>query len=292
MKLAVFDIGGSAVKFGCWTNNQLTATSQFKTPDTYEGLVKNIKGVIDYYDDITGIAISSPGAVNISKRQIEGVSAVPYLHNFPIFDELERSLGLPVAIENDANCAGICEVKQGAGKNVQNMVFVVLGTGVGGAIFINGQLYKGSHLFGGEFGLMRNAQEKTFSMIGTGVKAALSYTKMTNKEITGKELFENAKTDLLAQEVLENLYETIANGLYNIQVSLDPSLIVIGGGISARKELIEAVRIRLYEKLKEETIEAIMPEIEACHYLNDANLIGAAHNFMLQAMKKEQTSLT
>lgn len=285
MKLAVFDIGGTAIKYGCWANNELTKTAQFKTPASYRDLKQNMQHVIHSFSNITGVALSAPGAVNIAERKIDGISAVPYLHNFPIFDDLEQALGLPVAIENDANCAGICEARQGAGKNSKNMVFIIIGTGVGGAIFIDGKLYKGSHLFGGEFGLMKNWQTETFSAIGTGVKAANKYNKLTNKQISGKELFELATTDLQAQLIVTDLYEIIANCLYNLQVSLDPAIIIIGGGISAQSKLIEELKSRLYEKLKAERIEAIMPEIKACQYLNQANLIGAAHNFLLQQKK-------
>ncbi len=171
-------IGGSAVKYGLWNQETLHHVTQFPTPGTFEELQSQLKTVIDAYETtITGVAISSPGAVNATERRSDGISAVPYIHERPIFDELETYLGLPVAIENDANCAGICEIEIGAGQKIQHAVFVIIGTGVGGAIFINGKLYKGAHLFGGEFGLIQNRNGNTLSYNGTAVNTATRFSE-------------------------------------------------------------------------------------------------------------------
>lgn len=281
MGLAVFDIGGSAVKYGYWENETLTQTNQFKTPETFEVFVTELqKALTTFSGEITGIAMSAPGAVNVDKRQIEGISAVPYIHHRPIYDELEAALGLPVTIENDANCAGICEVEIGAGKGKDHAAFVVIGTGIGGAIFINGKIYKGAHLFGGEFGLMLNSNKETLSINGTAVNTAARFGKAHGIELTGKELFARKdQGDSAAAEALEEMYQFIAEALYNIQVSLDPEIIIIGGGISARPELSQELGKRLHALLAAPGVESIMPEITTCQYENDANLIGAALNF-------------
>jgi predicted NBD/HSP70 family sugar kinase len=281
MSIAVFDIGGSAVKYGLWNQETLHHVTQFPTPGTFEELQSQLKTVIDAYETtITGVAISSPGAVNVAERRIDGISAVPYIHERPIFDELEAYLGLPVAIENDANCAGICEIEIGAGQEVQHAVFVVIGTGVGGAIFINGKLYKGAHLFGGEFGLMQNRNGNTLSYNGTAVNTAARFSEKIGTLITGKELFERKDSgDEQAIAALNNMYQNIAEALYNIQVSIDPAMVIIGGGISARPEVTVEVKDRLLALLTESGVPSIMPEVCACEYQNNANLIGAAFNF-------------
>src|SRR5699024_11964455 len=92
-----------------------------------------------------------------TRRSSDLISAIPYIHFTPIYDLFEKEFGLPVAIENDANCAGLCEVDRGAAKNGENIVFFVLGTGMGGSIFINRQLHKGSHMYCGEFGMSLNS---------------------------------------------------------------------------------------------------------------------------------------
>lgn len=292
MSLAVFDIGGTAVKHGLWENGRLTNVASFPTPKNYAALLEKFHHTIQQYNQpVEGVAISSPGAVDVVKRQILGISAVEYLHHRPIFDELESFLKLPVAIENDANCAGIAEVELGAGRNAQNMVFVVLGTGVGGAIFIQRQLYKGSNLFGGEFGLMKSLDTQTFSKNGTLVKAANFYTEQTSKKVEGKDLFLLSKAgDSLATDYLNDMYQRIANNLYNIQVTLDPELIILGGGVSRQTELAQEIASRLKKLLEEELVEEIMPQIRCCEFQNDANLIGAALNFERTIGQKENNN--
>ncbi|MGX7025067.1 ROK family protein [Vagococcus hydrophili] len=283
MGLVVFDIGGSAVKHGFWQDETLSEQAQFKTPETLKEMKEQMLEVIEAHKNksVTGVGISSPGAVNVKERRIDGISAVPYLHHCPIFDELESYFALPVTIENDANCAGISEIELGAGKNATNAVFIVLGTGVGGSIFINRQIYKGSHLFGGELGLLVNDQETTLSSIGTIVKVANKYKELTGKEVNGKDIFELVENkDELAMKLLDDMYWVIAHALYNVQVSIDPELVIIGGGVSAREELPIEIGRRLQELLEKHLVREIMPEIKRCHYLNDANLVGAAMNFI------------
>lgn len=292
MSLAVFDIGGTAVKHGLWENGRLTNVASFPTPKNYAALLEKFHHTIQQYNQpVEGVAISSPGAVDVVKRQILGISAVEYLHHRPIFDELESFLKLPVAIENDANCAGIAEVERGAGRDAQNMVFVVLGTGVGGAIFIQRQLYKGTNLFGGEFGLMKSLDTQIFSKNGTLVKAANFYTEQTGKKVEGKDIFLLSKAgDSLATDYLNDMYQRIANNLYNIQVTLDPELIILGGGVSRRAELAQEIASRLKKLLEEELVEEIMPQIRCCEFQNDANLIGAALNFERTMAQKENNN--
>lgn len=280
MSLAVFDIGGTAVKYGYWQEGTLSRQSSFPTPASFEEMVAAMKDVIAEFGDVSGVGISAPGAVDVAKRQIDGISAVPYIHFRPIYDELEAAFGLPVTIENDANCAGISEIESGAGKDAQHAVFVVLGTGVGGAIFINRQIYKGAHLFGGEFGMMKSYGELTLSWNGTVVRMADNYQKQTGEAIDGKELFARQEAgDPVAVGLIDGMYQAIARSLYNIQVSIDPEVIIIGGGISARPDVIEELKKRVQALLDELEVGQIMPEIKACVYLNDANLIGAAVNF-------------
>lgn len=283
----VFDIGGTSVKYAGWKEQKLVSKGSFTTPKTFDHLICKMKNIINEHENVEGIAISSPGAVNVEKRCIDGVSAVNYLHNRPIFDQFEAQFQLPVSIENDAICAGIAEMALGVGKNVNNSVFVVIGTGIGGSIFINRKIYKGGHLFGGEFGLIKPYADKRLSLIATAVHKAEEYSCKVGSVIDGKQLFSLADSgDVLAQKYLDQMYDAIATALYNIQVILDPEMVIIGGGISVKFEVIDNIRMRLYDRLKSEGIEEIMPKIVACQFGNEANLIGAALNFEMQKYEK------
>lgn len=286
MAILAFDIGGSAVKYGVWEQEQLEATSQFKTPLSWEEMkaqLLSVKESLAKTYDFEGVAFSAPGAVNQKERVIDGLSAVPYLHHFPIYDELEKMFNLPVAIENDANSAALAEVWNGAAKNNQNVLFVVIGTGVGGAVIVNREVQHGAHLFGGEFGLMLLDGTHTWSDLATPVQMAWKYADrqgIARDELDGKQVFELAAAgDPVAQEEVDRFYYYFAIGLYNLTYSFDPEKIIIGGGISNKKGLIERLNEEfeaLFERVNHDTFR---PVIELCQYKNEANLIGAVYNF-------------
>ncbi|KAF1295758.1 N-acetylmannosamine kinase [Enterococcus sp. JM4C] len=290
MGLLVFDIGGSAVKYGYWNGETLESKNQFTTPGTWIEMKAALKNVAEQMEQpFDGVGISAPGVVNVQTQKIEGISAIPYIHNFDIFGELRELFGLPVAIENDANCAGMAEFYQGAAKGYQNVAFVVIGTGIGGALFVNGEISKGAHLYGGEFGLMFLDGGETFSVLGTAVQMAWRYCERKGLEKTaysGKEVFEFAEAgDELAKEEVENFYEHLTQGLFSIQFAFDPEVIVLGGGISAKDGLLDEINQRMAQKLAQHNLNDFVPKIVLCEYRNDANLVGAAANYAAQEHK-------
>lgn len=284
MGILVFDFGGSAVKYGYWTGEKLSRVDQFPTPATWDEMKEKLKEVQEQATEkITGVGISAPGVVNVDLQRIDGISAIPYIHGFNIFDELAGLFRLPVTIENDANCAGMAEFYNGAGKDYQNVAFVVIGTGVGGALFTKGQITKGAHLYGGEFGLMYLDNGKTFSKLGTAVQMAWRYCDRMGLERTaksGKDIFDLAEQgDLVAQEEVNRFYDYLTQGLFSIQFAFDPEVIILGGGVSAKEGLVDEINQRMLKKLEEQGLKDFVPEILLCEYRNDANLVGAAANF-------------
>ena len=110
------------------------------------------------------------------------------------------------------------------------MAFLVIGTGVGGSIIINNQIWHGAHLYGGEFGFMI-IDGKQLSDLASPVTMAKSYNKKTGKDFDGKTVFELADTDdPIAQEEREKFLHALAVAIFNIQHSFDPEKIIIGGG--------------------------------------------------------------
>ncbi|MFW8617075.1 ROK family protein [Enterococcus innesii] len=284
MAILVFDMGGSAVKYGVWSQDSLVSKGKFTTPNTWEEMKTQLQQVrTSVNEEIEGVGISAPGAVNAQERRIDGISAIPYIHGFDIYSELEAVFGVPVTIENDANCAGMAEFYQGAGKEFQQAAFVVIGTGVGGTLFQNGELVRGAHLYGGEFGLMILDQGKTFSQLGTAVQMAWRYCDRIGVDratITGEEVFQRAEDgDAIAIEEVNKFYRYLAQGLFSIQFAFDPEVIIIGGGVSAKKGLLQEVDQRLKKMLADQALNDFVPLIKLCDYRNDANLVGAAANF-------------
>ncbi|MGX6978890.1 ROK family protein [Vagococcus elongatus] len=280
--ILAFDIGGSAIKYGLWNDTDLVAKGNLVLPDSWEEMKQRLVEVYQTNQKngkIEGVAFSAPGLVNENLGQIQGVSAVPYIHNFPIIDELSSIFGVPVTMENDANCAALAEAWLGAAKDSASALFVVVGSGVGGSIIFNGQLYKGSNLFGGEFGYMKFSDNTTWSEVGSWVKTVAKYNNVTEKKVTGKEMIELVKShDLLAVELFERFTRNTAVGIYNLLVAFDPGLIVIGGGISADEYWMEQLKLQLKKIMLENQVTHMTYDIKPCVYRNDANLVGAVYH--------------
>ena len=154
--IACLDIGGTSIKVALSDElGNLIEKGHVSVADTFEELMGNIVtwvNVIKEKYEITGVAISSPGAVDSVTGIVGGASAVPCIHGPNWKEEIKNRLGLVASIENDANCAALAEVFNGSAKNIDSMMFVVCGTGIGGAIVRDGKIHHGKNLHGGEFG--------------------------------------------------------------------------------------------------------------------------------------------
>lgn len=283
MSLLTIDVGGTSIKYALFRKGALSQKGSFPTPTSltayYEVLTELVKNYEQLYQ-ITGVAISSPGAVNKTTGAIEGASALPYIHHFDIRGELEARFVLPVSMENDANCAALAELKFGAAKGMKDVIFMVLGTGVGGAIVIDGKIRHGQHLFGGELGFMLMDDTHSFSELGTAIGMANRYKARTGKDLTGEAIFNLAHAgEEIAQEEMTVFLFNVAKGIFNLAYAFDPECIVIGGGVSQAEWLITELEKELQKMLNKFRIAPFLPVIKACQYRNDANLVGAAVDF-------------
>lgn len=283
MSIAAFDIGGTSVKYGIWNNNLLENKGSFPTPPTWLEMKKNIKIIFDGFlkeGAITGAGFSFPGSVSPEEGIIFGISAVPYIHHFPIQSELEKELGVPVRIENDANCAALAELWQGVATEANNVLFVVAGTGVGGSVVVNREIIRGANLFGGEFGCMLLDKNTILSRVGTVVHAAERYSERVGEKIDGKELFQRTEQgDSIAKEEVETFLDSLSQGIHNLLVCFNPELLILGGAISKREDVVEQLTERVQAFLELSGAVDIDVNLVACHFHNDANLIGAVSVF-------------
>lgn len=291
-----FDFGGTAIKYGVLNQKgDILEKGSFVTPK--EDLGKIYEEIDKVYKNtkykISGLALSLPGAVNSDTGIIAGISAIPCIHGPNIIKDLEDKFSLPVEIENDANCAALAEVWLGEAKDNKDVAFVILGSGIGGALIKDKKLHKGNGLQAGEFGIMYYPKEDgTAGLWGevSTVRFAKRVSRILGKEIDGKELFrlaEEEKNEIVIKEI-DKWYQNIANGLLTIQYVYDPEKIIIGGAISERKELIENINKNV-EKVVSQFVEmTVMPNIKRCAFQNDANLKGALYNFL---QRRENVSI-
>lgn len=168
----------------------------------------------------------------------------------------------------------------GAGKKVKDAIFLVIGTGVGGALVVDKKLHHGAHLLGGEFGYLLLGQEMTVSQIVSPVSIAERYNAKTRQALSGKEVFTKAQTgDKIASVEVDNALQTLALLIYNLQYSFDPELFIIGGAISKNPALIPMLEPKLAKLRQKVKAAKLEPKIAVCRYYEQANLLGAAINF-------------
>lgn len=284
-----FDFGGTSIKCGIGKNDgTLSSLSKFKTPESLDKLLEEMHNyyneVKDIYE-IVGVSISSCGAVDSLTGIIGGISAIDYIHNINWKEIIKNEFNLPLTIENDANCAALSELYFGNGSDVDNMLFLVIGTGIGGAIILDHKLYHGKHLFGGEFGMALTKTDhgyKNFSQLASTVSMVRKMQALEpNIEWSGELIFKKAyeENNLNCIETINTFFDNLALGIFNLMHSFDPDKIIIGGGISIRDDFIKLLQ-QAYDKLtKQLDFEALPFNVVTCKNKNNANLIGAIANF-------------
>ena len=288
-KICVIDAGGTSVKYGLVdVTGQVSHKGAFKTPDNLNAFYNEIEKVFSEMPDAEGLAMSMPGAVDSEAGIIYGASAIPYIHGPHIKDDLKARLNTRVEMENDANCAALAEVWQGAAKDTKDSCFVVCGTGVGGAVVKNRAIHKGIHLHGGEFGYMimdfdaETDRYVIWSKLGSTIVTVNNVAKELGVDpstLSGKTIFDHEDDNPVYKKHVNRFYTGLAVGIYNIQYAYDPEVIIIGGGISAREDIVERVNERLDAILENVTEANVRPNVKKCFFANDANLIGAAYQF-------------
>ncbi|MGE9842090.1 ROK family protein [Selenomonas bovis] len=284
MAILSFDIGGSSVKYAVIEKTgKILAKGKKTTPQEKEEFFRLIENVAASYRrayTIEGAGFSFPGAVDDVSGVIGGSSALPYIHDFPIRQELERRLSLSAALENDANCAALGESWLGVGKEHEDLVFLVIGTGIGGAVVKGKRIHHGKHLHGGEFGYMvSDASHRILSETGSTrvlAERVADAKGLPREEMDGRKAFALADAgDADALQAVSAMYEALAMAIYNLQYAIDPEIFVLGGAVSERPGFAEEIGKRVDVILKDVGVARIRPIIRPAQFGNDANLLGA-----------------
>lgn len=292
MKKLIFDVGASAIKYALMDNEAVIYEKGKETTphDNLEHFLEVLKSVYDrYVHEIDGIALSVPGTVDSRTGQIYAPGGIAYNENVNLIDKIHTFTDLPVSIENDGKSAALAEVWKGNLKDCSDGIVIVLGSGIGGGIIKDKKIWKGQHLFAGEFSYIFNEEGSTFmdvwAMKGSTTALIMDVAKRKGIEINqldGYKIFEMIhQGDVDACEALQALAKNLARGIYNLQCILDPQKVLIGGGISKQSIIIEKIQEeldKLYEMIPFEIPHAC---VETCCFYNDSNLIGALYNFLM-----------
>jgi len=261
------------------------------------------KGRKNAYKKIIGVGIGIAGQIDFKRGIVLSSPNMPGWKNIPLKNILEKKLGLSVLIDNDAHCFVLGETYFGAAKKYRHIVGLTVGTGIGGGIIIDGKLYRGKNNLAGEFGhtmvvgegLKRGAFSQKVEGLKRGLKCSCGirghlesyasgeameslYKKTTGKKINVLEIEKRAiKGEKSALKIIELTAEMLGEGLSDIINSLNPEIIVIGGGLS-KVDLLWKLMI---QKMKKRVFHSSLTKtkIVRSRLLEKANLLGAATLF-------------
>ncbi|HGK6976036.1 TPA: ROK family glucokinase [Streptococcus agalactiae] len=311
-KLLGIDLGGTTIKFGILTlEGEVQEKWAIETNTLENGrhivsdIVESLKHRLSLYgltkDDFLGIGMGSPGAVDRTSKTVTGAFNLNWADTQEVGSVIEKEVGIPFFIDNDANVAALGERWVGAGANNPDVVFVTLGTGVGGGVIADGNLIHGVAGAGGEIGHMIVDPENGFTCTcgnkgcletvasATGVvrvarqlaeqyegSSAIKAAIDNGDTVTSKDIFIASEDgDKFANSVVERVSRYLGLAAANISNILNPDSVVIGGGVSAAGEFLRS-RVEKYfvtfafPQVKKST------KIKIAELGNDAGIIGAA----------------
>lgn len=280
------DLGGTAIKLGRFQKNgtcldSLTiATPQPATPTAVlEAIVESINSFCSSNNPPLAIGIGTPGPADVTGRIARVAINLAGWQDVPLAEWLEAKTGYPTIIANDANCAGLGEAWLGAGRQFSNLILLTLGTGVGGAIILDGKLFTGHQGAAAELGLITLNPDGPNCNSGNQGSLEQYASVQAIRRGTGKEpaeLGEMAKNgDQLALEFWQSYGRDLGIGLASLIYILTPEAIIIGGGVSASAEFFLPTAIAEIER-------RVLPSSRAGLQLlvaelgNSAGMVGAA----------------
>ncbi len=297
MRIGV-DVGGSHIGLGLVNKDGKLVLKAEKDYDkiqedmsniVLETIIELINKIIDNNDvkkeEIESIGIAFPGTVSettVIKAENLGID------DFEVVKKLKKHFDVPIHLENDAKCAAIAEKEFGSLKNYEDAIFLIIGTGVGGAVYLNGKLLRPKRYSGFEVGHTvinkdgikcscgrRGCFEVYSSMRRLKEKISKEFNLNTIDGIKIREFIEKNKDNKKLNEILDEYTQNLGIGIANLINIFEPQAISIGGSFGHYDMLLKRLQDKINEKTELYNKEQI-PKIVIAELKNDAGMIGAA----------------
>lgn len=292
-KFICIDIGGTSIKYSVTTEEfEILSSGEIDTnasKDGGEGVLQKSKNIISNflkeYSDISGVCMSSAGLVDNKKGEIIYAyeKFIPNYSGMKLKEKIENAFGIRCEVENDVNCAGLCEVNLGAGKGKNPVVCLTIGTGIGGCVVIDGKVLSGFCSSAGEVGYFKLKDGHTFQDLASTtslVKRVADAKNINISEINGRKIFEMAKNgDKDCLNAIDDMAKHLAWGISVICTVVNPEMVILGGGVMAQEEIFAP-------KIKSEMEKILIPmlykntTITFAKMKNNAGMFGALQNFL------------
>ena len=290
MNILAIDIGGTMIKYGLVSfDGKILSTDKIETEAEkgLENILNKIDNIFKRYkeNNPVGIAVSGTGQINgMIGKVIGGNPIIPNWIGTNLVKILEEKYNLPAVLENDVNCVALGEKWIGAGKDLSNFICLTIGTGIGGGIILNNQLFRGENFVAGEFGhiLIKKGEFEQFASTTALIRLV---KERTGKILNGKEIFDLEKKEIVEyQEVISEWIENLTDGLSSIIYCFNPANIILGGGVIGQGEpLINRIKNSLFKKIGPQFKEKL--NIIQAKLGNNAGMIGASY-LLLEKINK------
>jgi len=234
-----FDIGGSSIKAVAMQDRKIIKKRIESLPKDFKNFLRVVKEMKESFEEdlkikAKKIGFSFPGPIDKKREKIVVCPNVPYLSGKPILKILKKELKLSsLKIEHDIHCFLIAEREFGASKNYQDVFYLAIGTGLGGAFSIDGKIVRGAHGFAGEFGQMVVSLEKEEILENL---SAGKYLRKILKTDASSAILEAEKGSKKSLEAFSKLGHNLGVGIASVINLLDPEVVFISGGISSAKK--------------------------------------------------------
>jgi len=264
------DLGGTKIE-GIFLDEKFNVIERIRIPTQqekgYNSIIASIVSLVNSLkknsDDIVSIGVSAPGAISKKTGLIKN-SNTHCLIGMSLKEDLEQALKQKIALDNDANCFTMAEAAMGTAKEYNVVFGVILGTGVGGGIVINGNLHRGRTNIAGEWGhhTLRIDGNKCYcGKLGcvetyiSGPALEKRWTTLTGKTEALPSIIQNIDDTKSGLQWKKEFLENFAIGLANVIDILDPDVIVLGGGVSNIPFLYDEGRDYVYDKVFSDLVE-------------------------------------
>lgn len=288
MKIITFDIGGTFIKYAlCDENFNLTESTKIPTDAASGGrkLIEKVIEIIKSYNEIDRVGISTAGQVDSETGTVVyATDTIPGYTGTKIKEMIESETGILTYVENDVNSAAIGEAYFGKAKGFSDFICLTYGTGIGGAVWLNNDLYKGSRCSAGEFGhIITHVDGKKCTCGGAGCYECYAsarvlvenVNKISKKSLDGVKIFETENFENPEiRNVIDSWIDEIVTGLINIIYIFNPSLIVLGGGIMNEDYIVDSINDKIQNKLM---LSFRNVKIVRSDLGNTAGMLGAAY---------------
>jgi glucokinase len=295
-----FDFGATTIKTGVVRDGVILAKGNVietrqdgNTEALVSAIIQEIKALKERYPEVQAVGFGVPGIIDPIEGMVIHLTNVKGWSQIPLRSIVQSATGLVTNLENDAKAMAYAEWKHGAGAQVPNVVCVTLGTAVGGALILNGKLYRGTNYVAGEIGQMSIDYQGVDFVYGNkgALEAYVGHYKIAERarEIyaaAGKRISASESDprnlskladqgDPLADQVWKDIGLKIGVGLINVIWLVNPGRIVLGGGVSqAGERLIRYIRETIQNRCEKTFWEKL--EVVPAALGNDAGIIGAA----------------